>query len=378
MMALSASSLASARRSLRGVGLNLNPAVHCSAHNPASVAIPVWIVFTPGTRANPRWRFPAQTDRVRTIHFTLVGLGSLLSLQKDRGWEPGTCWRIERSLERDRNVRAALNALWLHGFRTPAHWRYGVGILAALLASLARIALNPFWGTSFPYILFFPTTLFTALFAGLGPAWVGIVISAVMTLAWVLPPTGVDHIYLVGLTTYVVVDGAVAWIGSAHRALTEQSERQTAELEAREQDLRRAVVEAETANQAKDDFLAVLSHELRTPLTTIVAGVRVLHHIGSPEESASRTRESIERQADHLVRLVDDLLDMKRIVSGAVALERRPCDLGDAVADVIAVLNDAGRFKAHVLSLDTEPVWVNGDVMRLQQITTNLLGNAVK
>jgi signal transduction histidine kinase len=295
----------------------------------------------------------------------------LLSLQKKK--EAGSQGHAGESI-----VRAAFHALWLRGLRTPAPWRYGVGVFAALAASLARIALNPYWGTSFPYILFFPTTLFTALFAGLGPAWVGIVISAVMTLAWILPPTGVDHIYLVGLTTYVVVDGAIAWIGSAHRALTEQSERQTADLEAREQDLKRAVVEAETANQAKDDFLAVLSHELRTPLTTIVAGVRVLHHIGSPEESASRTRESIERQADHLVRLVDDLLDMKRIVSGAVALELRPCDLGDAVADVIAVLNDAGRFKAHVLSLDTEPVWVNGDVTRLQQITTNLLGNALK
>jgi hypothetical protein len=126
-------------------------------------------------------------------------------------------------------VREALNALWLRGLRTPASWRYGVGVFAALAASLARIALNPYWGTSFPYILFFPTTLFTALFAGLGPAWVGIVISAVMSLAWILPPTGVDHVYLVGLTTYMVVDGAVAWIGSAHRALTEQSERQTAD-----------------------------------------------------------------------------------------------------------------------------------------------------
>ena len=151
-----------------------------------------------------------------------------------------------------------------------------------------------------------------------------------------------------------------------------------AALVAREHDLEHAVAEAETANRAKDDFLAVLRHELRTPLTTIVAGVRVLHQIGSPEESASRTREAIERQADHLVRLVDELLDMKRIVSGAVALELRACNLADAVGDVIATLNDAGRFKAHVLSVDTEPVWVNGDVMRLQQITTNLLGNAVK
>jgi two-component system, sensor histidine kinase len=197
---------------------------------------------------------------------------------------------------------------------------------------------------------------------------VGIAICAVLTLVWILPLTGSlalsNAIDLVGLAVFIVADGLIAWIGASYRDLIEQGERQTVELEA--------------ANRAKDDFLAVLSHELRTPLTTIVAGVRVLHRIGSPEEGASRTREAIERQADHLVRLVDDLLDMKRIVSGAVALERRPCDLGDAIADVIAALNDAGQFKAHVLSLDTEPVWVNGDVMRLQQITTNLLGNAVK
>ena len=154
----------------------------------------------------------------------------------------------------------------------------------------------------------------------------GIALCALMTFVWILPSTGLllvaDRVDLAGLMVYVAVDGPVAWIGAAHRTLIEQNERQTAALVAREHDREHAVAEA---NRAQDDFLAVLSHELRTPLTTIVAGVRVLHQIGSPEESASRTREAIERQADHLVRLVDKLLNMKRIVSGALTVaSRRP------------------------------------------------------
>jgi signal transduction histidine kinase len=251
------------------------------------------------------------------------------------------------------------------------------------VASLARISLNPLWGPGFlPYIFYFPATLFTALFVGLGPAWIGIAICAVMTAVWVLAPTGslaVSNPHdLLGLAVYIVVDGMVAWIGAAHRGLIEQSERQTAELAAREQALAQAVAEAETADRAKDDFLAVLSHELRTPLTTIVTGVRLLREIGSPEEKASRAREAIERQADYMSRMVDDLLDMKKIVTGAIVLERQRCDLGEAVQGCLATLSEAGRFKDHTVTVDAASVWVNVDAVRLQQILVNLLGNAVK
>jgi signal transduction histidine kinase len=280
-------------------------------------------------------------------------------------------------------VRAALHALWLRGLRTPAHWRYGVGIVAALAASLLRIAMNPYWGSRFTYAFYFPTTLFTALFGGLGPAWVGIVICAVVTKVWILPPTSSlaasDPIDLVGLAVFLVADGIIAWIGASYRDLIEQSERQNAELAVRERALERAADEAAAANRAKDDFLAVLSHELRTPLATIITGLHVLRQLAGPDERARHTRETIERQANHLSRMVDDLLDMKKIMTGVVVLERRPCDLADVVAGFLATFNEAGRFKQHTLSVDApEPVWVNGDAMRLQQIVSNLLSNAVR
>ena len=235
--------------------------------------------------------------------------------------------------------------------------------------------MNPYWGLRFPYVFYFPATLFTALFSGLGPACLGIGIFAVVTAVWILPPSGslslLDPIDLMGLAAFVVADGVIAWIGTSHRDLIEQSEHQSAELTVQKQ-------EAEAANRAKDDFLAVLSHELRTPLTTIVAGVRVLRHIGSPEPRLSNIRDAIERQADHLTRLVDDLLDVKRIVTGPVVLERQPCDLADAVVGFVAAWERAGRFREHTVFVDAEPVWVNGDVARLQQIVDNLMSNALK
>jgi signal transduction histidine kinase len=272
-------------------------------------------------------------------------------------------------------MRAVLHALWLRGLRTPAPVRYGVAAVAALLPSLLRIAMNPYWGLRLPYVFFFPATLFTALFSGLGPAWVGIGIFALVSATWILPRTDSlavsNPIDLVGLAAFIVADGIIAWIGASHRDLIEQSEQQSAELSVRKQ-------EAEAANRAKDDFMAVLGHELRTPLTTIVAGVRVLHQIGSPEARAAAVRDSIERQADHLTRLLDDLLDVKRIATGSVVLEPQPYELGKAVADLINLWRGSGRLKDHAMFIDVQPVWVNGDAARLQQIFENLLSNALK
>jgi len=86
----------------------------------------------------------------------------------------------------------------------------------------------------------------------------------------------------------------------------------------------------------------------------------------------------IRRQSQHLARLVDDLLDVSRVTSGRLALVRQPVDLGEVVTRAVGMWRSAGRFDEHQLSLETESVWVDGDETRLEQILSNLVGNALK
>ena len=172
-------------------------------------------------------------------------------------------------------------------------------------------------------------------------------------------------------------DGAIIGASKIARDISEKKriEQERDLLFLREQEAR---AEAEAANRAKDDFLAVLSHELRTPLSTIVTGARVLRNITRHDETANRTREAIERQASHLSAMLDDLLDFKRIVSRTIVLDPRPCDLGEVVRECITTLKETGRFKDHALAVDLKPVQVNADVVRLNQVLVNLIGNALK
>jgi len=141
---------------------------------------------------------------------------------------------------------------------------------------------------------------------------------------------------------------------------------------------RRARVHAEEANQAKDQFLAMLGHELRNPLAAISSAVRVLSETGERGSLGSQAREVIARQVDHLVRLVDDLLDVGRLVAGKIALERRPVELSEIARQSLATLNASGKTSRHVFDVQAEPVWVDADPTRMEQIFENLLSNALK
>lgn len=138
-----------------------------------------------------------------------------------------------------------------------------------------------------------------------------------------------------------------------------------------------ARAEAESANRAKDVFMAMLGHELRNPLGAIASAVGVLN-VRAPEAAAARARTIIGRQVQHLAHLVDDLLDVSRVTTGKVFLNRRPLNLADVVTDVAHAWRTAGRFERHRVSVDAVPVWVEADETRMEQIISNLLGNAVK
>ena len=133
---------------------------------------------------------------------------------------------------------------------------------------------------------------------------------------------------------------------------------------------------AEQESQAKDEFMAMLAHELRNPLSAISAAVQVLEASDGSDAPALRARSIIGRQVHHLARLVDDLLDVGRVVTGKIALERRPIDFADLVHRAVAVCGE--RQNDQRVEISTQPVWIEGDLVRMEQIVNNIVGNAVK
>jgi PAS domain S-box-containing protein len=145
-----------------------------------------------------------------------------------------------------------------------------------------------------------------------------------------------------------------------------------AEFEARQQ--------AEAASRAKDHFLATLSHELRTPLSPILAWSDLLRRNLATPEQTDRGLAAISRNAAAQARLIDELLDVSRIVSGKLRLERRPVELAAVVHDAIDVMRPAADVKGVAIDVDVaaDGYRVLGDPDRLRQVVWNLLSNAVK
>jgi PAS domain S-box-containing protein len=141
-----------------------------------------------------------------------------------------------------------------------------------------------------------------------------------------------------------------------------------------------ARAEAETANRAKDHFLAMVSHELRTPLTAILGWARLLR-IGKLDiAGTAQAIEIIERNAKTQSRLIDDLLDISRIISGKLRLNCEPVNLASTIEATLETARPAAKAKSIQLrtEIDARSREVTGDVTRLQQIIWNLLSNAIK
>jgi signal transduction histidine kinase/CheY-like chemotaxis protein len=164
-----------------------------------------------------------------------------------------------------------------------------------------------------------------------------------------------------------------------HAAVALDNARLFDEAQRRRAEAERAQVIAEEANRAKDEFLAVLSHELRTPLTAILGWVRLLRAGRLPPVRVTDALAAIDRNTRMQTRLIDDLLDVSRIVAGKIELELRPLDLAAVVREVLtsaaqdphaaALLSDAAIEAGTV---------VRGDRDRLHQVVTNLVANATK
>lgn len=137
---------------------------------------------------------------------------------------------------------------------------------------------------------------------------------------------------------------------------------------------------AQEANRLKDEFLATLSHELRTPLNAIVGYARMLHAGMLPADHVGRALESIARNAMSLTRIVEDVLDVSRFISGKMRLQVQPLHLPDTVRHAVQAVKPAADAKGIHIEMveDSQVAAISGDPDRLQQVVWNLLSNAVK
>jgi PAS domain S-box-containing protein len=143
---------------------------------------------------------------------------------------------------------------------------------------------------------------------------------------------------------------------------------------------KKQVQELQLADRQKNDFLAMLAHELRNPLAPIRNGIELLKMSESDDPIAHEATQIMERQVVHLVRLVDDLLDVSRIVNGKIHIERKPVDVGDFIeraAEEVQPAIDAGGHEL-MIGRPARPITVDGDIVRLAQVISNLLTNAAK
>ena len=230
------------------------------------------------------------------------------------------------------------------------------------------------------------SVLFTALFWGVGPAILAVILSTLLLDYYFISPVG-----QLFAKTWLDASQLLPYIisGLTIALITAQRERARLKALATEQELQAYAAELEAtnkkleeANETKDRFLSIASHELKTPITTIRGQaqlmIRRLAKQHDPEmEEIGTTLNKINDQTKRLTTLIDELMDVSSIRAGKVELHKRKCDLKDVCREVV---EDQRLLTGRVITLDgpSEPMKMQVDCERLAQVFVNLVGNAVK
>ena len=253
--------------------------------------------------------------------------------------------------------------------------RYAVAVLATALALSFRYLMTPEWGVTLPFITLYPAIAFSAWFGGFGPGILTTGLGA-LAVAYFWPAHFGGTSTAGDLLALALFGGVGLFVSSLTRALHQARVR--AERDAEE--LARAREEADRANHAKDEFLAVVAHELKQPLSAMFPAVALVRrHLGSESAAqAERILGLLDRQLTHLQHIVNDLLDASRVVHGQVTLQTRVVDAMQIMRDAAEVIRPRADEKRQrvTLNLPDIQVVVNGDPVRLQQVFLNVLSNA--
>jgi signal transduction histidine kinase len=152
------------------------------------------------------------------------------------------------------------------------------------------------------------------------------------------------------------------------------------EREKAQAELTSAYQELERTDRRKSEFLATLAHELRTPLSPIAIGIDLLRQLTPADPEVERVLDAMKRPSSHLVRLVDDLLELSRISRGKIELQRAHISLSEAIEQAVQMCRPLLEERDHTLEVveSAEPLHVDGDRVRLTQVVTNLLTNAAR
>lgn len=243
-------------------------------------------------------------------------------------------------------------------------------VLIAIAAALRIWPLDPL-GTKLVWLTFYPAVMVISIYGGFWPGLLGTVLTCLVAIF--LGP------FLVGAP---FIETGADWLGMSVFVFTGTMIASVAEAMLRANvRANRAQEQAEAANQAKSLFLANISHELRTPLNAILGFSSLLRKDPQLQMKQRDRLDIINRSGEHLLTLINDVLEMAKIEAGRVAVKQLPFDLDELVRDVTEMMRIRAQEKGLQLLVEQSsefPRWIKGDDVRVRQVLINLIGNAVK
>ena len=248
---------------------------------------------------------------------------------------------------------------------------------------MVRYALTPVLELSAPLLIFTLPVVVSALYGGFGPALLATITGGLIGTYLFIGGVGFAAVHTVDhfrIALFLIIGLTVSVLGKRMKESQANALHANEQLRLKAEQLQASTKQLQEAHKQKDEFLAMLGHELRNPLAAISAANELQKFVKLDETHLAQTNEVISRQIQHMVRLVDDLLDVSRVNRGLIVIERKPVDLNDCVHTAIEQVRTLIDEKEHrlLLQLPTAPVWVQGDQTRLVQVISNLLSNAAK